>query len=1190
MSDPSSETGGRPLASNIQQTEGTTRPPSIRKRHQSFQSLDEHVVGTKSSSSQRHPASRNEATFGPHTGSTGGNSSTMQRSTSPTQMSPVVTVNYTRTGRISKSKKGLKVYNCECGRAYTRAEHLRRHQKNHNRDALVCEFPDCGKTFFRLDLLQRHQERHNETEGDSQRPSFISQGTTAESEPPVSAPVTLPSQIVTTVTQVSPYYQQAFSPIPESTPDLSTIKSQRSYPSRSQIAVTIPVGADGLQTGISWHDPFSQSPTYSSSGVYVSLVDGADDYANIFAHPPYTPVRVTAEEPEMEEYTQGPCESTSPRRPRLDEPFQMLPPSLISQQPYTNQQTFAYPRPPPSPQSYGQGDVSHPQGLTTPYSTSSGQVHGPCTDSGYASTQHNKQHVVPADVLRYEEDRATVYTQESDLNSTARDSYISEFARLLFDGLHGKQAVVGTTEKVYDSLEELLRSFALRLAHSSPEQEVLRLGAFIHRHRRNIAENFKNLGLASCDSPVSSPRATGGMSYLDKVGAWAISNLDEMEAPAVPEGLDNNNGSNFGEIDDEEEHLPEILIYRRLIEDSGAYMWLLAQLRRKSMLSSPGLDIKGAIRKDILGVLPGTPRISRTRPPELIRAVYNVQWDLHGFLKGQQYKEEPEHALENAITLTGSVEETQAETCIGYLEQTWPVMGECLVRVLKRAIQSVERVRHTSNAVDGTVLTAWVQSRKIIVTALGSIDSIADIGEQLAWLGSSLRQSPVHQGPVFCFAETHEVGAHKLHSNTPSGPSIELHCTIGFRIARPEDQKQPCIMNGKCWHNLFRNPVIAMGFPIPIRDEPQAGLEIPLFMMATLAQAKRVTLFDGKFFAKGYSTVLFPTKRLGNTVLWHLLYNENGQRLPYTDPRIDQLQDSSVGSIGMAEISHSRHVLGWASSAEIVPGAVDANYNIRRSGYNSGGPGYVLEKVSLSAGKVINVGANLAIGVREVPLHLKREGSYVDQIQDAYNNYVILYDVDEKRAWMVNGATALLHIVRASLHDTLTGKFKSHSIFKPEDLKEAAVQHTSDSAIDVLTCRSNMELEIARDKDEIWTETTKSEDGSEHRVTKRKEKSVYFQDIVDQKWHILEQILDQQSKKITNGVKMGIPGRQYLEGFDFTDVATRIQDLHPKATVLQARGKAWVDFTRSVSAITLFGRGFGELIRPAKESNKLCPH
>jgi hypothetical protein len=84
-------------------------------------------------------------------------------------------VNYTRTGRISKAKKGLKVYSCECGRSYTRAEHLRRHQQNHTSDqALVCEYPSCGKVFYRPDLLLRHQERHQESNGEPASPETTS--------------------------------------------------------------------------------------------------------------------------------------------------------------------------------------------------------------------------------------------------------------------------------------------------------------------------------------------------------------------------------------------------------------------------------------------------------------------------------------------------------------------------------------------------------------------------------------------------------------------------------------------------------------------------------------------------------------------------------------------------------------------------------------------------------------------------------------------------------------------------------------------------------------------------------------------------------------------------------------------------------------------------------------------------------
>jgi hypothetical protein len=118
MSDPS-ETNGRPLASTFQQFDNTTQQqqqPPLRRRTTS-QSSDERVGGTKSTSSRRRPGPRKELSFGPHTGSSRGDSSTMQRSVSPSQMSPEMqSVNYTRTGRISKAKKGLKVHNCECGR------------------------------------------------------------------------------------------------------------------------------------------------------------------------------------------------------------------------------------------------------------------------------------------------------------------------------------------------------------------------------------------------------------------------------------------------------------------------------------------------------------------------------------------------------------------------------------------------------------------------------------------------------------------------------------------------------------------------------------------------------------------------------------------------------------------------------------------------------------------------------------------------------------------------------------------------------------------------------------------------------------------------------------------------------------------------------------------------------------------
>ena len=112
MSDPS-ETSGRPLASNFPpSSEGTPQHPlTRRKRRRSSQSSDD-LIGRTKSSSRRLGATREAS--GPHTRSSRSDGSTVQRSPSPTEMQQEV--NYTRTGRISKAKKGLKVHHCECGR------------------------------------------------------------------------------------------------------------------------------------------------------------------------------------------------------------------------------------------------------------------------------------------------------------------------------------------------------------------------------------------------------------------------------------------------------------------------------------------------------------------------------------------------------------------------------------------------------------------------------------------------------------------------------------------------------------------------------------------------------------------------------------------------------------------------------------------------------------------------------------------------------------------------------------------------------------------------------------------------------------------------------------------------------------------------------------------------------------------
>ncbi|KAI0123331.1 fungal-specific transcription factor domain-containing protein [Xylariales sp. AK1849] len=70
---------------------------------------------------------------------------------------------YKRASRKGAPKKFTCTYK-DCGKSYSRAEHLARHQLNHNpQQTHRCQIGDCRQQFVRLDLLERHQKRHSAT-------------------------------------------------------------------------------------------------------------------------------------------------------------------------------------------------------------------------------------------------------------------------------------------------------------------------------------------------------------------------------------------------------------------------------------------------------------------------------------------------------------------------------------------------------------------------------------------------------------------------------------------------------------------------------------------------------------------------------------------------------------------------------------------------------------------------------------------------------------------------------------------------------------------------------------------------------------------------------------------------------------------------------------------------------------------
>lgn len=201
--------------------------------------------------------------------------------------------------------------------------------------------------------------------------------------------------------------------------------------------------------------------------------------------------------------------------------------------------------------------------------------------------------------------------------------------------------------------------------------------------------------------------------------------------------------------------------------------------------------------------------------------------------------------------------------------------------------------------------------------------------------------------------------------------------------------------------------------------------------------------------------------------------------------------------------------------------------------------------------------------VKEKPVHVSQDG-YVPKLKWISKKFVVLWDDEDKRGWLVNGTSALLHLLCASLEHNRSDKFKSAFLFKSEEMKEASIQHTADSAIDVLLNPQNMKLEIYPDKGDMY---------------------LRLEDRVGHFYNILEMIIDHQADMARQrGVKLKLRVRKRLEGWDFMDLATDQDPFYPRVATLPTIGKRWVDFTRAIHAITLFGRGFGEIMQPPDTS------
>ena len=271
-----------------------------------------------------------------------------------------------------------------------------------------------------------------------------------------------------------------------------------------------------------------------------------------------------------------------------------------------------------------------------------------------------------------------------------------------------------------------------------------------------------------------------------------------------------------------------------------------------------------------------------------------------------------------------------------------------------------------------------------------------------------------------------------------------------------------------------------------------------------------------------------------------------------------------------------------------ITGALAASYSITKSNLPNTHSAYALEQAQISGGQFITGTAIFSLGKKEKPLHISRFG-YMTKMQWISSKYVNLWDEGEKRGWLVNGASALLHLLRASLEHSKR-KFKSAFLLDPNNLPDADDFTNPESVLRVLIDEKNRDLRLYVDKSEVFEEETTDEGGLRSRIeSKRLTRYYRLEDRIEHIYNILEKLIDHKTDvERKSGLQINLRPRRQLEGWDFRDLVMDGDPFFTRVAIVQSIGKGWVDFTRAIHAVALFGRGFGDLIRPKRTAANNC--
>ncbi|OJI88869.1 hypothetical protein ASPTUDRAFT_49777 [Aspergillus tubingensis CBS 134.48] len=376
---------------------------------------------------------------------------------------------------------------------------------------------------------------------------------------------------------------------------------------------------------------------------------------------------------------------------------------------------------------------------------------------------------------------------------------------------------------------------------------------------------------------------------------------------------------------------------------------------------------------------------------------------LSGNAEGSTSKnpEELRRALTEALVLTAKHEFVEAARCEEYMRKAYGKVG---AKLLQHIIIALENGTGHSGCSD---MDVELGEKKITVI---SHKALPDVSSALLWLCLAIRQPQ---------AATLSI----------STANMKYECQ-GKATLEALTEFKPHSNQADCWQNLFDSAIIAI--------EPSTSkssiywLHLDFEDLLQISAVEYAVNVGSGLILMGYSSALIPMGACDSqTMTWHVEICPHASQFKVSE--VQALNSAWLKTLDIEQLKLKHARVGWVSGTAVLLGTEKLPPTVRWSKAKQKPVRWSWKGANLQA--VVSSTSPLQLGLQgavsferlSCTVRLSPSGNYLRLLNSSVGEAVIIYDTEERRAWLVSLLSVLHHMVLVYCRDS-SGFLKSREL------------------------------------------------------------------------------------------------------------------------------------------------------------------